>query len=186
MHEKEKLEEARYFLRQLQATARHAHSLNPLTWQLSAFLSSARSVLQYALDEARTKPGGKVWYDGTVASDPVIRFFKDKRDMNIHERPVVPGRRVEVSLSAIVRVEDSVAIVVRDRSGNVVQTYSSEDKKAGVDTSPTDPSVEPEVRTVFVFTDWAGTEDLPNLGEAYLRAIEQMVAAGLAAGHITG
>lgn len=76
MHEQQKLGEARYFLRQVQMTAKSPHALNPLTWQLSAFLSAARSVLQYALEEAKTKPGGRAWYDQTVAGSPVIRFFK--------------------------------------------------------------------------------------------------------------
>jgi hypothetical protein len=186
MHERQKLDEARFFLRQMQATAQNAHALHPLTWQLSAFLSSARSVLQYALDEAKTKPGGRAWYDAAVAGNPVIRFFKDKRDINIHEQPVVPSRRVEVSLSDTIHVEDSVSVVVRDRAGNVVQTYSSDEKRPG-ETPPADePGDGTTTRTVFLFADWTGAEDVPSLSEAYFVAVERLVQAGVAAAHITG
>ena len=69
MHERSKIEEARYFLRQLEATGRYAQGLRPFTFQLSAFLSAARSILQYALKEARTKRGGEDWYVAAVQDE---------------------------------------------------------------------------------------------------------------------
>ncbi len=185
MNEKAKLEEAKYFLRQMQLTAKDGHALHPLTWQLSAFLSAARSALQYALEEAKTKNGGRAWYDGAVAADPVIRFFKDKRDINIHQKPVLPQRRVEVNLSETIRVEDSLSIIVRDRDGNIVQSYNSDDERIDKpDAEPPDEGV--TTKTVFLFDDWSGSEDVPTLSEKYFRAVETLVGAGVAAGHISG
>src|SRR5271166_4284403 len=59
MHEYEKLEEARHFLERM----RQAAEPKAFQYELSAFLSAARSALQYALKEATTKTGGQKWYD---------------------------------------------------------------------------------------------------------------------------
>lgn len=85
MNEFEKIREAEYFLGRMTAEreVRDAFRFNP-----SAFLSAARSVLQYALEEARRKPGGQAWYDGHMAASPILTFFKDRRDVNIHVEPV--------------------------------------------------------------------------------------------------
>lgn len=55
MYEQEKLDEARYFLSQMAMSADQPRAFR---YELSAFLSAARSALQYALDEARAKVGG--------------------------------------------------------------------------------------------------------------------------------
>jgi hypothetical protein len=57
----------------------------------SAFVNEARSVLQYALEECKVKPGGQAWYSSQV-SDACIAFFKGVRDKNVRvsaqrERP---------------------------------------------------------------------------------------------------
>ncbi len=186
MNEKAKLEEAKYFLRQMQMTSKDGHALHPLTWQLSAFLSAARSALQYALEEAKTKNGGRAWYDAAVAADPVIRFFKDKRDINIHQSPVVPTRRVEVAMSETIHIEDSLSIVVRDRAGNIVQSYSSDEKRPVEATDPNAPDDGTTIKTKFLFADWSGPEDVPTLSDRYYRAIDALVQTGIAAGHISG
>ncbi len=56
VHEATKIREAEYFLGQMLCTQ---NQLQHFTYNLSAFLSAARSVLQYALAEAKTKPNGQ-------------------------------------------------------------------------------------------------------------------------------
>jgi ABC-type transport system substrate-binding protein len=55
MNESQKIREAEYFLAQMDRERENAENFGH---NLSAFLSSARSVLQYALEEAKPKPGG--------------------------------------------------------------------------------------------------------------------------------
>jgi hypothetical protein len=88
MREAEKIEEAEFFYAHL-VNVEKSRSANPDTFKffLSAFLSAARSVLQYAHREAVGKPGGRGWYKGAVSS-VVLQYFKDKRDDNIHVEPV--------------------------------------------------------------------------------------------------
>lgn len=102
MHERQKLTEARYFLERM-FSERGNHSA--VSHELSAFLAAARSVLQYALDEAKAKPGGQQWYDQAMA-DPLLRFFKDKRDTTIHREPVRPLRRFSTRQAGFINVGD--------------------------------------------------------------------------------
>jgi hypothetical protein len=55
MYEQEKIEEAEYFLEGM----RQATEARPFQFELSAFLSAARSALQYALKEAKGKCGSQ-------------------------------------------------------------------------------------------------------------------------------
>lgn len=106
MNEKRKLVEARFFLGKM----RQARALpDEFEHYLSAFLSAARSVLQYALEEAKTKPGGQAWYDGQVSGDSSLRFFKDKRDVNIHVRPLGVMQQVTLTEKVTVHISESFA-----------------------------------------------------------------------------
>ena len=86
MHEDLKIAEAQHFLQERIRSAPRDQAVT--RYSVSAFLTAARSALQYALEEAQCKPGGQAWYYSSVKVDPVVKFLKDSRDINIHERPV--------------------------------------------------------------------------------------------------
>src|SRR4030067_3783407 len=92
MHERYKICEAKFFLERMEESV---HDRVAFRYYLSAFLSSARSVLQYAREESKNT-GGLDWYDTTVARSDVLGFFKDKRDVNIHGEPVNPSRNISI------------------------------------------------------------------------------------------
>jgi hypothetical protein len=87
---------------------------------LSAFLNSARSVLQFAHKEAKPKPGGQAWYDSQIASSLVCQFFKDERDRNIHEKPTHPKAVVSTKLGSNVKFMNAGKYEVH-REGQVIQ-----------------------------------------------------------------
>jgi len=123
MNENSKLEEARYFYQVMQ------ESLNrrkPFVYNLSAFLSAARSVLQYTLKEARTKAGGRQWYETQMASHRTLVFFKDKRDVNIHSAPVNPKQDVAIAFTETIHVSEALAIRIMDAEGHVVGESSTQ------------------------------------------------------------
>jgi hypothetical protein len=100
MHEERKLAEARYFL----ARMRQAELISDeqvYRFEISAFLSAARSVLQYACEEARAR-GAQPWYQQAVESNECIRVLKDERDSNIHSKPAVLGTMVSQTLGPVV------------------------------------------------------------------------------------
>jgi hypothetical protein len=177
MHEQEKLNEARHFLAGMM---RSVEDPTAFGFELSAFLSSARSVLQYAFDEAKTKTGGQAWYQAHISSNPVLSFFKDKRDMSIHYRPVVPAATINVAASDLIRVSEAVLIRCLDDEGNLVSK-----RAIGSQTPPSVVSPPPSVSRVYKFPDWPGQEDVPQLCRDYIAALEVVVNDGYSQGLLT-
>lgn len=179
MHEKCKLEEARHFLRRMIA---EAPDRKVFRFELSAFLGSARSVLQYALEEAKRKPGGQAWYEQQVNARPVLAFFKDKRDLNIHVQPIDVSKHVTLTCTETIRLSDSVELIVKDQSGKVKSEYKSPPP------SPRPGEPIPAAKVVFDYRlpDWPGNEDVIALCEVYLNDLETIVDEGIFKGFLTG
>jgi len=95
MNERKKLEEARFFLQHMEQSQSDIVSFGRF---FSAFVSAARSVLQYAREEAITKGKKECWYDKKMNSSIVFRFFKNQRDLEIHQRPADLTKSVEISV----------------------------------------------------------------------------------------
>jgi hypothetical protein len=171
MYEKEKIIEAEYFYSRMlqEQNDRHAFRHN-----LSAFLSAARSVLQYALKESENKTAGKQWYDTQVSSCPALKSFKDKRDINIHASPVEFKQRVNVTINETVFGIASVSVIVRDKNGNI-KSQSAEEPPTTVRA----PETSPIVTHHFFFDDWSGDEDIFMVSQTYLDNIKSIVEDGL-------
>lgn len=180
MHEKKKLEEAKYFFSRMVEVR---DEVNSFIYNLSAFLSASRSVLQYALKESEIKQSGIAWYSANISNSPILGFFRDKRDLSIHEEPVRPQVIHKVMINETIRVSDSISIVIKDRNGNVKGEY----------TSPEDPKVIPEDQnssvvseTEYKFNDWSGNEDGITLCRLYLEQLDNLVKDGIKKGLISG
>jgi hypothetical protein len=68
MNERYKIGEAKFFLSRMEESVEDRVEFR---YYLSAFLSAARSVLQYAKEES-SKKGRQQWYDETVAGNDVL------------------------------------------------------------------------------------------------------------------
>ena len=156
MHEKSKLAEARHFL-----DGMYVERGNPpaFTRELSAFMAAARSVLQYALSEAKLKPGGQQWYDQAMR-DPLLRFFTDKRDINIHQEPVSPVRKMTTESASLLNIgDDDDEIMIPYPHSRTVEQYQFQDRPG---------------------------EDVLDVARRYLTALEGFVENGVADKWITG
>lgn len=102
-----------------------------------------------------------------MSGNTVLKFFKEQRNINIHEHPVDTSTGVVIHDS--VSVSDSLAIVVR-RVDGAEETFES-----GEDSSNSEKS-EQETRVEYRFSDWLGVEDgkIAGLSECYLRRIETL------------
>jgi hypothetical protein len=178
VHEQEKLNEARYFLRRMEASLNDPEAFQ---YELSAFLSSARSVLQYALEEAKQKPNGQRWYHAQVSGNAVLKFFKDKRDLNIHAKPVRPSRHVAVAITEHINISESIRIEIQREDGT---TEIREHKDKAPAPEPQESTAEVKIR--YVFVDWGGPEDVIDLSKQYLAALENFVKSGRSSGIISG
>jgi hypothetical protein len=177
MYEQEKLEEARYFLSRMAASTNQPKTFR---YELSAFLSAARSVLQYALEEVKAKPNGQIWYDKQVSNYAVVKFFKDKRNVSIHRQPVVPETALTIKQTDVIHVSDWLSIRIISQEGNVVG-----EKTTAPEPAPRQEPPPPETGYRYTFTDWTGPEDGPTLCSIYLQAIEAIVNDGVAKGYLS-
>ena len=177
MHEQSKLNEAKYFYsRMLSETGNREN----LLFDLSAFLSAARSVLQYALKEAQTKSGGQQWYNGQVTSSDVLKFFRTKRNVNVHTEPIQVSQHISIHLSDIVHFSESIHIKNSDQTDKLIGEYSSEPSQP-----PPTPDIPPIVSYRFTFPDWNGREDVLQLCEMYLEELQRVVTDGQSKGFLT-
>ena len=181
MYEKMKLSEATYFYSQMSV---NYNEREKFTFNLSAFLSSARSVLQYALEEAKDNSGGQGWYDRKVTESNILKFFKDKRDINIHYEPVHPIQNISVTLTAKIGLKVSASVIVKDAGGNIKYQSSSEppipEKKSQQKQEPA------QVTVRYVFSDWSGTEDIISLCQKYIDELDNFVNDGIERKILTG
>jgi len=179
MNEKEKLEEARYFYAEM---IKHQENRKVFKHNLSAFLSAARSVMQYALEEAEPKNGGKKWYDDWMESNRVFKFFRKKRNFNIHTAPIDPRKHVKGHTTVVLRVSTSSHIKVTDKNGKV-----KEEREIKEEPKPYEgPKSSTKSESRYEFDDWEGSEDLITLCKVCIQELEKVVQDGISKGFITG
>jgi hypothetical protein len=179
MNEKTKLGEAKYFYNRMLSELENSDSFK---YDLSAFLSAARSVLQYALKESKTKTGGFQWFKEYMSKSPVLSFFKDKRNANIHAEPIKPTRHINVTITETIGISASVEVVLRDKNGNI--KYQSPPPLP--EESKPKPKIPPEITIQYKFDDWSGNEDVITLSRMYLNELEPIVEDGIKKGFISG
>ncbi len=175
MNENKKFNEAKHFFEQMKS-----NKINRAIFEhnLSAFLTSSRTVFQYALKEAESKDGGKDWYDNHVSSSSTIRFLKNKRDLNIHSEPVTT--QAHHSVKSVFNLHTYGTASVTDKDGNVVSQTNF-----GVPPEQV-PKNKTTVDIIYKFKDWDGNEDVISLCEMYIREIEGFIGEGIRKSIITG
>ncbi|OOC59062.1 hypothetical protein BBD40_25785 [Paenibacillus ihbetae] len=142
----------------------------PFNFFLSAFLSAARSIIQYTYERAEIL-GRKPDYNMLVSERPILRYFKGKRDINIHVQPVKSIQQVNIDLysSVTVQTKESVRIQMIEADGSISrdETYET---PASVQSRQEKDNDEPgPVRSLhYRFDDWPGEEDVLELSKEYL------------------
>lgn len=172
MNENKKISEAAYFLMRFDKEIDYHECLS---YDLSAFLSAARSVLQYALEEAKTKTGGQAWYDSKIQGNKVLKFFKDKRDINIHYSPVEATKQVNIQVQDTIYLSESFKIQITDKDGNIIEEFAT----APATNLPQNKDTS-SVTISYKFNDWDGYENVSELCDKYLQHLKGFVSEGQA------
>jgi hypothetical protein len=168
----EKLTEAKYFLTKMNESI---DDRAVFKFNLSAFLSSGRSVTWYLQKEYAHNSKFKEWYpkkQDEMEKDPVLQFFNEKRVAVVHIKTIDVRGHHEVTLTETIGpISDSVTIELRDANGNIIQTgtYTSEPKP--VSQEKTD---EPKIIHKWFFTDFNETEIIP-LCSKYIESLQTIV-----------
>jgi hypothetical protein len=184
---REKLLEAQYFLQRMRE---NSSDRDAFKYNLSAFLSAARSVRWFLKKEHENKPNFKQWWKskgewdkkGEKPSDitePVRAanvFFDDKRRIAIHERSVRPRAHVDVEITERVTVRPSwEGVVIRaDGTRERVEVKEPEPHSAP---EPTD--TEPTVEWRWYFEDLPPVideKDVITLSEEHVGRLEAFVS----------
>jgi hypothetical protein len=181
MHEQSKLNEAKYFYSQMSANFGEREKF---TYNLSAFLSSARSVAQYALKEAKSRNGGEAWYIQYIRESNTLSFFTGKRDVNIHSEPIRPIMNVTARAVVKARIIVSASVVVQDENGNIKQQSSTNTPQ--LEAKPAQAQEPTQLTVRYLFSDWTGAEDIMTLSQKYIDELQELVQDGIKKGFLTG
>jgi hypothetical protein len=188
MHESAKIKEAGYFL-----TLLHAKQNEPdeFPYLLSAFLTAARSVTQYALKEADTTPKssppspGKQWYDQLISSPnyAVLAFLRDERNRDIHVQPVRPRQivKIEAVMTLFVSGCADYSVNYVDGEGRPVDVTKLAEEAPG----PKQEYVPAEPSYRYEFHDWPGGEGVLTLCDMCYRQLQDFVKDGQQSGFLT-
>lgn len=192
MNEKIKLKEARYFLNRMKLVET---IYEEFTFNLSAFLTSARTVMQYMHDEAKTK-GKRKWYDAKANSLDVLKFFQITRNLVIHVVPCVLQKDVIVKTSSL-EITLSLRPVAVSSEGSIVY---------GPEVVPSNETQTISVHTYKFDMNWYNQSitksytaddkhlcqsicqkyDVLTFCEAYINELDAMMSEGIVKGIITG
>ncbi|WP_153733319.1 hypothetical protein [Sporosarcina obsidiansis] len=129
-NQKEKFNEAEYFYSEMQSKY-HEGNIEHFKYCVSAFSTAARSILQYAHDDAKSKGKSKK-YRNLIKNKKAIKYFKGIRNLNIHVKPLktVAHGYSEISASLTVAGEEKSEIkeiLVSEEGATTGYTYHFED-----------------------------------------------------------
>lgn len=159
-----KLYEAEYFLERMKERVadRKAFCFN-----LSAFLSAARSVILILPTELKNKPGFDDWYQ-KMQKDPLLEFFRVKRNYNVHVSAIDPKGKIAATFHESISISESVTITQTKKNGTklVFGPYGSEPKET--------PKPESSVEYKYFFEDHP-YEDVITLCSRYLDKLAVIV-----------
>ncbi|TBU75195.1 hypothetical protein [Phytopseudomonas daroniae] len=172
----QKIADADYFFRQMCQVG--DSSREDFTRQLSAFISSSRSVLQYGLRETKGNAEKKNAYLDLLKKHEVVEFFKDIRDLDIHERPVSPKAHVRTLVVDLVRATSGVVSTEEDEARWMDPTYEPIQQDVILIKTVESTTVD------YRFHDWPGPENVIALCDIYMIKIKQIISAARADGLI--
>ena len=178
MSKKAKIKEAEYFFSRMKEEQENKAHFN---FNLSAFLTATRSVLQYAEKEAKAKKGGQQWYGIHMKKSRVLKYFRCKRNFNIHTAPIDPRTDHTIKIEEPVYVKDLKPRVTLGEGEKTKSKDSSEMPKP----EPKKTKSTLESGSVHRFKDWPGNGDIIPLCEIYIQELKKVVQDGIRKGFIT-
>jgi hypothetical protein len=124
-----KFEEAQHFFEQMK---KNIEDDKLFGFNLSAFLTAARSITFFMQNEFRSKTGFMNWYENKqklMGRECSFKFVNEMRRATVHVKRVMSDKKVSVTISETpIQVADSVSVrVIRD--GKIVEEHPSKDSK---------------------------------------------------------
>jgi len=189
---REKLREAKYFLDRMRETQQDR---DPFKYNLSAFLSAARSVRWVLEAEYGKSPGFKKWWNSKKEwfglkeskgeklpdiTDPIRAanvFFDETRNITIHARGIDPRAHIEAEITESVRVTSSFVAQVIHADGTLGERRESRETEQ----EPPASSAEPTIKWRWYFEDLPPAveeKDVVTLSEEHVATLESFLSEG--------
>ncbi len=170
-----KLDEARFFYDKLKGAPEDRRAFR---CYLSAFLAASRSVMQY-MDKQVRGTAAQGWYD-RCAQRGLVRYFKCKRDVEIHERPVEQRRVVTEHVGETIHIADQIEVKQFNSEGELIYEYESPppEKKGKAASFSAGRSW-----VAWFFADRPDEDVCPLCGQ-YLAELAEVVDEGVQQGHV--
>jgi len=182
MNEKEKFKEAKYFYSQMSKNKRNRENF---LYNLSAFLTAARCIFQYSLEEAKNKNNGQLWYDNYISNDKILKFFKEKRDNNIHILPIKSRRGAILTIKEEIKITESLSGKIVKANGSIINLGELKSPRNSLPESSINKEKSlPKVKYKYLFNDWSGNEDGLTLCKIYLKKLDYFIKDGIKKGFI--
>jgi len=165
---RQKLEEAKYFLNQLQL---FVNNPKKFYFNLSAFLSAARSTTLFMQCEFKKFKEFSDWYEKKqkkMIDDKDFLFFNNLRVETIHKRIVRPHKRIEVGISGDISFIGNLEIKVF-KNNKVISKKTVESEKIKLP-----PEKEVTVK-YFWYSEERPDEDFLELCRVYVKKLEKLV-----------
>lgn len=139
---REKLNETLYFLKQMEAKQPERDNFK---FNLSAFLSAARSITLIMQKEFSKVPDFNNWYEGiAIGKDEEMKFFNRKRILTIHQKPVKPRARVDVNIcvpTANITINAYSPTVITTKADEIIGQRVEPEQISSKATSTSDKSI---------------------------------------------
>jgi hypothetical protein len=166
----DKIQEVEYFYSRM---IKEKENREDFRYNLSAFLSAGRSVLQYSREVARINPGGQKWYDDRIKKDKYFGYFRDKRNLNMHEKPPRVNRDYKINmLPEKIYIGEAATFTIKDKNGNTKISTSTK-------TQPINNAIgEGLIESSYSFDDWIGPEDIFQMCGDYLVSLRKFIIDG--------
>ena len=170
----QKYNEAEYFLEMMKDNDENHQRFE---YNLSAFLSAARSVTFVLQEESSKNLEFDEWYckkQMQMKRDKLFKFLKKKRDRAIHKKIIKPRAEISTTISFSGAASFSIESELRDAEGNLKDYEYSESLAKPKPASK--PNNKEETKYKWFFKDWQETdEDVITLCERYLKELKIIV-----------
>jgi hypothetical protein len=175
-NQKYKLGEAEYFYGQMMMKY-ESNQNDEFLYCLSAFLSAARSIIQYTDNFAGNKRYRRHKYNKLVGKNKILSYFKEKRNINIHECPISYMTAINIKEICFHTTSSvSINVTVGDSNGKSLPLRSTTTSIVELENDVAGETITLEEKKQskgfdYRFTDWSGEEDVIELSRKYLEQL---------------
>lgn len=174
---RDKLLEARYFLERMKELQSERVSFR---YNLSAFLSAARSVTFVMQKEFKKVPKFDEWYknkEEEMKRDKTMKFLLEQRNIAVKEKLANPRRHTKISIICGITVTPSVSTVTKHSDG----TVEIEESTTSINCPKYPSESMEEIKDLWFFRDIPGDkhvtpdDDVITVCEEHIFKLEKLV-----------